>query len=78
MLKTIAYGEIGAVIGWSYIFGVMTGVIHLIHMWIFYTAYASLNPCVVLVAAFCGGMEIIELFMNANDGGDLQEAVFDT
>ena len=78
MLKTIAYGEIGAVIGWSYNFGLMIGVVQLINIWIYYAAYATINPFVVLVAAFCGGMELIDLFMNVNDGGDFQEAVFDT
>lgn len=37
-----------------------------------------MNPCVVLVCVFCSGMELIELFMNANDGGRFQEAIFDT
>ncbi len=78
VLKTIAYGEIGAVLGWGYVFGFLTGLIHLVHMWICYTAYATMNPCVVLVCVFCSGMELIELFMNANDGGQFQEAIFDT
>jgi len=69
VLKMLVYGEIGAVIGQTYIFGIFTGAFHVIHMWIDYAAYAGMHPCSVVIMGFCAAMELLMMFMNANDGG---------
>ena len=68
VLKLIVYGEIGAVISVLYLFGTLAGLYHLVHMWIDYIAYASCNYCSVLILAMVAAMELIMLFLNANDG----------
>ena len=77
-LRLIMYGEIGAAIGRAYVFGFMTGALHLISMWIDYMGYATMHFCQVMVVAFCGGIEAMMLFMNMRDGGPMQAAVFET
>ena len=77
-LRLIMLGEIGAAIGRAYVFGFMTGALHLISMWIDYMGYATMHFCQVMVVAFCGGIEAMMLFMNMRDGGPMQAAVFDT
>ena len=47
-------------------------------MWIDYLAYSSMHPCCVVIMGFCAAMELLMLFMNANDGGLMQEAIFDS
>jgi len=71
-LRAIMYGEIGAAIGRAYVFGFMTGALHLVSMWIDYMGYATMHFCQVMIMAFCGGIEALMLVMNANDGGHNQ------
>ena len=78
VLKAIVYGELGAVLGHMYLFGMLTGTFHLVHMWIDYSAYASASYCAVLIVGLCAAMELVMLFMNANDGGKMQRVIFDT
>ena len=63
-LKSIMYGEIGAAIGRAYVFGFLTGAMHMISMWIDYMGYATMHYCQVLVIAICGGIEAMMLFIN--------------
>ena len=77
VLKTFVYGELGSVIAHAYLFGLFTGFFHLIHMWIDWAAYASSNHCAALIVAFAAGLDLIMLFMNANDGGPLHDAIFE-
>ena len=74
-LQAIMYGEIGAAIGRAYIFGFLTGAMHMISMWIDYMGYATMHYCQVLVVAICGGIEAMMLFINLQDGGPLQAAI---
>jgi len=74
-IYAIMYGEVGAAICRAYTFGFLTGVLHLISMWIDYLGYATMHYCQVMVIAFCGAIEVIMLWMNANDGGPLEEAI---
>ena len=74
-LQAIMYGEIGAAIGRAYVFGFLTGVMHMISMWIDYMGYATMHYCQVLVIAICGGIEAMMLFINLQDGGPLQAAI---
>ena len=74
-LRAIMYGEVGAAIGRAYIFGFLTGFMHLISMWIDYMGYATMHFCQVLVMAICGGIEAMMLFINMQDGGPLQAAI---
>ena len=69
------YGEIGAAIGRAYVFGFLTGAMHMISMWIDYMGYATMHYCQVLVVAICGGIEAMMLFINLQDGGPLQAAI---
>jgi len=69
------YGEIGAALCRAYTLGLLTGLLHLISMWIDYLGYATMHYCQVMVIAFCGGVEALMLWMNANDGGYLEEAI---
>ena len=69
------YGEVGAAICRAYTLGFLTGLLHLITMWIDYLGYATMHYCQVMVIAFCGGVEVLMLWMNANDGGYLEEAI---
>jgi len=78
VLKALVYGEIGAVIGYMYLFGTLTGIFHLVHMWIDYSAYASASYCAVLIVGLSAAMELVMLFMNANDGGKMSRAIFNT
>ena len=47
-------------------------------MWIDYAAYAGMHPCSVVIMGFCAAMELLMMFMNANDGGALQRAIFES
>ena len=72
------FGEIGAAVGRAYVFGFLTGALHMISMWIDYMGYATMHFCQVMVIAFCGGVEALMLFMNMRDGGPMQAAVYKT
>lgn len=67
VLKLLVYGEFGAMIGQAYIFGIVSGAMHLFHVWIGYAAFATMNPCNVCIVGFCAGLELMMSFMNAND-----------
>ena len=77
-LYAFMFGEIGGAIARAYIFGLLTGIFHLISIWIDYSAYATMHYCGTTIVCFCAVMEIMMLFMNANDGGELQAAIFET
>ena len=66
-MYALAWGELGVSIGQAYVFGLLMGMFHLIVIWINYTNYATMNYCGSLIVAICGAMELIMLFMNAND-----------
>ena len=72
------YGEIGQALCRAYTLGFLTGVLHLITMWIDYLGYATMHYCQVMVISFCGGIEFLMMWMNANDGGPLEEAIHET
>lgn len=71
-------GEVGAAICRAYTLGVLTGLLHLITLWIDYLGYATMHFCQVLVMGFCGAIEIMTLWLNANDGGTMESAIFET
>ena len=71
VLRTFVYGEIGAMIGHAYLFGLFTAVFHLVHVWIDYLAYSTVHPCTVVILGFGAAMVLLVLFMNASDGGSL-------
>ena len=77
-LRALMWGDMGAAIGRAYVFGFMTGALHLVSMWIDYMGFATMHYCQVMVIAFCGGLEAIMLFMNMRDGGPLQAAIYET
>ena len=72
------YGEIGAALCRAYTLGFLTGVLHLISMWIDYLGYATMHYCQVMVIGFCGSVEVMMLWMNANDGGPLEQAIHES
>ena len=72
------YGEIGMALCRAYTLGFFTGLLHLITMWIDYLGYATMHYCQVMVITFCGGIEVVMLYMNSNDGGELEARIFDT
>ena len=47
----------------------------MITMWIDYLGYATMHYCQVMVVGFCGAIEFMMMYMNANDGGPLEEAI---
>ena len=69
------YGEVGAAICRAYTLGFLTGLLHLISLWIDYLGYATMHYCQVMVISFCGGLELLMLWMNAHDGGPLEQAI---
>ena len=71
VMYSFALGEVGVAIGQGYLFGLLMGVFHLVVIWIDYTNYATMNYCGSLIVAICAAMELMMLFMNANDGGEL-------
>ena len=77
VLKTLTYGEIGAIIGQAYVYGLMYGGSQIVNMWITYVAYASMHPCCVVIMGFCSAMECLMHFLNASDGGKMQKLIFD-
>jgi len=77
-LYAIMFGEVGAAICRAYTFGFLTGLLHLISIWIDYLGYATMHYCQVMVIAFCGAIELMMLWMNANDGGPLEEAIHES
>jgi hypothetical protein len=77
-LKALMIGELGAAVGRAYVFGFMTGAMHLLSIWIDYMGYASMHYCQVSVISFCGGVEALMLFMNMRDGGPMQAKVYDS
>ena len=78
VLRTLVYGEIGAMIGHAYLFGLLTAAFHLVHVWIDYMAYATVHPCTVVIMGFGAAMVLLVLFMDASDGGDIQAAIFNS
>ena len=78
VLKCLVYGEFGVMIAQTYIFGLFTGLLHVFHIWINYAAYATMNPCTVIVVGFCAGLELLILFMNANEGSTETDAIFES
>ena len=62
----------------AYTLGFFTGLLHLITMWIDYLGYATMHYCQVMVITFCGGIEVLMLYMNANDNGALEARIFDS
>lgn len=78
VLKSLVYGELGAMIGTTYLFGAVTGLFHLVHVWINYCAYASLHYCATSIVAFCAVMELMMLFMQASSGSYLHDTIFAT
>lgn len=77
-LYALMYGEIGQALCRAYTLGFLTGVLHLISLWIDYLGYATMHYCQVMVIGFCGSIELMMLWMNANDGGPLEEAIHET
>lgn len=61
----------------TYLFGFVTGLFHLVHVWINYCAYASLHYCATSIVAFCAVMELMMLFMQASQGSYLHETIFE-
>ena len=78
VLKTLVYGEIGAVVGQAFIYGWIYGATALVNMWITYVAYATMHPCCVVIMGFCSAMELLISFMNACDNGTMHRLIFDT
>lgn len=72
------YGEIGAALCRAYTFGFLTGLLHLISMWIDYLGYATMHYCQVIVIGCCGAMEVLMLWMNINDGGPIEEMIYES
>ena len=68
-LRMVYFGEIGAAIARANLFGFMSGVLHLISVWIDYMGYATMHYCQIMVITFCGGIETMMLIMNLRDGG---------
>lgn len=77
-LYAFAWGEIGVSIGHAYLFGFIMGLFHLVVIWIDYTNYATMNFCGSMIVAICAAMEIWMLMMDANDGAQLQDAIFES
>ena len=75
-LKTLVYGELGATICQGYLFGLVTGIFHLVHVWISYSAYASLNFCACFVVCICGMLELLLLFMNTSSQSVQHDEIF--
>mmetsp|Transcript_20815 Transcript_20815/g.25456 ORF Transcript_20815/g.25456 Transcript_20815/m.25456 type:complete len:136 (+) Transcript_20815:121-528(+) len=72
------YGEVGVALCRAFTLGFFTGLLHLITMWIDYLGYATMHYCQVMVIAFCGGIEVLMLYMNANDNGVLEAKIYDS
>ena len=47
-------------------------------MWIDYLGYATMHYCQVMVIGFCGAIEFMMMWMIANEGGPLGEAIHDS
>ena len=77
-LYALMYGEVGVALCRAYTLGFFTGLLHLITMWIDYLGYATMHYCQVMVIAFCGGIEVLMLYMNSNDNGTLEARIYDT
>ena len=77
-MYTFAWGEVGVAIGHAFIFGFIMGIFHLVVVWINYTNYATMNFCGSMIVAICAAMEVWMLIMDANDGGRMEAAIFDT
>ncbi len=75
-LKTFVYGEFGALIGQGYLFGLVTGLFHLVHVWIIYSAFASLNFCATFVVCICALLELLLLFMNTSSQSVQHDEIF--
>ena len=77
-LRLIYFGEIGASIARANLFGFMSGVLHLISVWIDYMGYATMHFCQIMVITFCGGIEALMLVMNLRDGGMMQSFIYES
>ena len=77
-LYAIMYGEVGSALCRAYTLGFLTGLLHLISLWIDYLGYATMHYCQVMVIGFCGCIEVMMLFWNANDGGPIEEAIHES
>ena len=59
VLKTIVYGELGAVCGRGYLFGLFDGLVQLCAMYVDYSAYATMRSCHTLLVGFLGAWEVL-------------------
>ena len=78
MLKCLIYGEIGTIIGNGFLFGVFDGLIQFCAMYINYAAFASMNPCQVLVVGFIGSWEVGISILEATGKGEDYLAINET
>ena len=69
ILWTIMVGEVGSAIARGYIFGFLSGVLHLVNLYIDYLGYATMHFCQVMFMALCGAMESMILLSKYKDGG---------
>lgn len=66
-LYLLMWGEVGAALGRTYVFGFLTGALHLVSLWIDYMGYATMHFCQVLIISFCGASEAIMLLVNMKE-----------
>ena len=62
VLKSIYYGEVGAIISYMYLFGLFGGLRYFLDLWVAYLAYAKLHYCNVLLVSMIAFLNLINLF----------------
>ena len=77
-LHLIYYGEIGAIISYMFLFGLLGGVRYFLDMWIAYLAYAKCHYCNVLLIGMCSFLNLVNLFQFITDNGKMRRILFDT
>ena len=78
VLYALMWGEVGSAICRGFVFGFMTGVLHLVNVWIDYMGYATMHFCTVMFMALCGAMESMILISKYKDGGYSEAMIHDS
>ena len=77
MLKTLVYGEIGAVCGRGYLFGLLDSLVQLCAMYVDYSAYATMRSCHTMLAGFLGAWEVLFYILDYTNANDRAQEIRD-
>ena len=77
VLKTIVYGELGAICGRGYLFGLFDSLVQLCAMYVDYSAYATMRSCHTMLVSFLGAWEVLFYILDYTNGNRRERNIKD-